>query len=51
MNTPAELLSSARKIVIKLGSNTISNKEGKVDKEIMKHIVGQISVDGLYNLQ
>ena len=42
MNTPAELLSSARKIVIKLGSNTISNKEGKVDKEIMKHIVGQM---------
>ena len=42
MKTPEELLGDARKIVIKLGSNTISDKNGKVDRNIMKHIVAQI---------
>ncbi len=42
MKTPAELLSESRKIVIKLGSNTISGEDGKVDRNIMRHIVGQI---------
>ena len=42
MKTPAELLRDSRKIVIKLGSNTISSADGKVDREVMRHIVGQI---------
>ena len=42
MKTPAELLRDSRKIVIKLGSNTISGADGKVDREVMRHIVGQI---------
>jgi glutamate 5-kinase len=42
METPQKLLAGARKIVIKLGSNTISDRNGKVDKNIMKHIVAQI---------
>lgn len=42
MKTPAELLRESRKIVIKLGSNTISGDDGKVDRDVMRHIVGQI---------
>ena len=42
MKTPAELIRDARKIVIKLGSNTISGEDGKVDGAIMRHIVEQI---------
>lgn len=42
MKTPAELIGESRKIVIKLGSNTISGDDGKVDREVMRHIVGQI---------
>ncbi len=42
MKTPADLLRESRKIVIKLGSNTISGDDGKVDRDVMRHIVGQI---------
>lgn len=42
MKTPEQLLSESRKIVIKLGSNTISGEDGKVDRDVMRHIVAQI---------
>lgn len=42
METPKELIEQARKIVIKLGSNTISDETGQVNKNIMKAITAQI---------
>ncbi|MCR4600530.1 MAG: glutamate 5-kinase [Clostridia bacterium] len=40
--TAQQLLRDASKIVVKLGSNTISDEHGMVNREIMKDIVGQI---------
>ena len=42
MKTASEALRSARKIVVKLGSNTISDANGLVNKEAMRPIVAQI---------
>ena len=42
MKTASEVLNSARKVVVKLGSNTISDKNGLVNKEGMRPIVEQI---------
>ena len=42
MKTPEEVINQARKIVIKLGSNTISDETGKVNRQIMEHITAQV---------
>lgn len=42
MKTPEQLINEARKIVIKLGSNTISDDTGKVNRDIMKAITAQV---------
>lgn len=42
MKTASQLISESRKIVIKLGSNTISDETGKVNRDIMKAITGQV---------
>lgn len=42
MKTASEVLRDARKIVVKLGSNTISDANGVVNKEGMRPIVAQI---------
>lgn len=43
MNTVAEVLQNSRKIVIKIGSNVISDDNGQVNKEILHNIVAQAS--------
>ena len=42
MKTPEQLIRESKKIVIKLGSNTISDETGKVNREIMKAITAQV---------
>lgn len=42
MKTASELINESRKIVIKLGSNTISDSTGKVDVNIMHAITAQV---------
>lgn len=42
MKTAGEILRNARKVVVKLGSNTISDENGLVNKEAMRPIVEQI---------
>ncbi len=42
METAANLIRNARKIVIKLGSNTISGEDGMVDYDILQAIVAQV---------
>ena len=42
MKTPEQLIRDSKKIVIKLGSNTISDETGKVNREIMKAITAQV---------
>ena len=37
-----QLIEEANKIVIKLGSNTISGADGKVNREPMRDIIGQV---------
>lgn len=41
MDTLKELIEDSRKIVIKIGSNTISDETGNVSKEAMKNLVDQ----------
>ena len=41
MNTVSEVLQASRKIVIKIGSNVISDDTGRVNKEILHNIVDQ----------
>ena len=42
MKSAKQLIEEANKIVIKLGSNTISGSDGKVNKEIMRNIIDQV---------
>ncbi len=42
MESIKEIFEESKKIVIKLGSNTISDSEGKVNKEIMRNIISQV---------
>ena len=41
MNTVSEVLQASRKIVIKIGSNVISDDTGRVNKDILHNIVDQ----------
>ena len=41
MKSVKQLIEEANKIVIKLGSNTISGADGKVNRELMRDIIGQ----------
>ncbi len=38
----SKLLENSKKIVIKVGSNTLSNKDGLIDKNILAHICKQV---------
>ena len=42
MKSVKQLIEEANKIVIKLGSNTISGADGKVNRELMRDIIGQV---------
>ncbi len=42
MKTAGELLKESKKIVIKLGSNTISDEKGNVNRDVMKAIIAQV---------
>lgn len=42
MKTVSELIEEAHKIVIKIGSNSISDESGRVNPDAMEHIVKQI---------
>ena len=38
-----ETLEDSRKIVIKIGSNVLSDDDGNVNKQVMHNIVGQVN--------
>ncbi|MBE6032394.1 MAG: glutamate 5-kinase [Firmicutes bacterium] len=43
MSAAGELLRQSRKIVIKLGSSTISDEHGNIDKELMQNLTDQLN--------
>lgn len=43
MNAIEKLINESRKIVIKIGSNVLSNDEGAVNKEVLHNIVEQVN--------
>ncbi len=43
MNSVETLINESRKIVIKIGSNVLSNDEGAVNKEVLHNIVEQVN--------
>ena len=43
MEAISEVLKDSKKIVVKIGSNVLSNNDGAVNKEIMHNIVEQVS--------
>lgn len=43
MNAISELIKNSRKIVIKIGSNVLSDDHGAVNREVLHNIVGQVS--------
>lgn len=42
MSVVGDLISESRKIVVKIGSNTLSDENGNVNKEVMHNIVDQL---------
>ena len=38
-----EVMEKSKKIVIKVGTNTLSDEEGHVDKEYLKELAGQVN--------
>jgi glutamate 5-kinase len=43
MSAIGELIQNSRKIVLKIGSNVLSDENGNVNKEILQNIVGQVT--------
>ena len=43
-----EVMEKSKKIVIKVGTNTLSDEEGHVDKEYLKELAGQVNTCLLY---